>query len=799
LSIQIAYSQLAITRLDPFGNSIVLSSGTEQYIADELIIKFKDSVLTKDFFYSKEKKIKLHTLNGKSRKKKKYKSVFDDARLSKYSLEKLGSFNSAKSDTNEVDRIVLLKIDDGADVLATCNELMQTEEVEYATPNYLLQTNNTPTNDPYFYLQTGLEQSSDKDIDVQRAWDFNTGNNQIRVGVIDNGVDYDNPDLGGSFGATAPIVKSGYDYINNDSDPDYTENPLNSHGTECAGIIAALRNNGVGVAGIAGGNGGSAGVQIVALKVGPIACDDGSLKCMKTDKVISAIKDGAKPISEGGYGCHILSNSYGGPGWNESVREAVKYAVSKNVVFVAAKGNENTNTRHFPSDYDANWIISVGAVDESDQKSVWCCGQASNTGNGIDVVAPGGRNTANNVYTTSPNPNTSTPNYKTFSGTSAATPHVAGLAALILSEALDQGRTLHHEDVEGIIKASAKDVNQSTYPGYDDQLGWGRINAGKALEMMNTPWQLLQQSTTGGSIYSSTDWYKTQLNGINGLNNGLYICKRHEVRTTITLPFSEDNNTYVWGRGSNKSTGWSAANPNWGMGFCDVVSKSGNQATLRSFIYEVTNQIGQQYGYFPTSAGSVVFAYSSLYIPCFASKNVTENITSGTPNAPIVHVASSSIIASNTIQSGASAVYSAPTSIRLQSGFRAQNGSNFRVNFGGCNAYVSNSRLAHPESNIELDILSNLEPTHFYRKNVKLFPNPFTDYVTIEFELEEDSDVTLIISDAKGNEISRLLDNSKLIKGINHSNFGKNDLSIGLYFYSIVTNKYILNGKIVKQ
>lgn len=786
LSIQISYSQLAITRLDPFGNPIIVSSGSAQYVADELIIKFKDSVLTKDFFYSKEKKIKLHTLNSNSKKIKKSKSLFDNPKLSKYSLEKLGKFNSGISDTNDIDRIILLKLDDGADVLSICNELMQTDEIEYASPNYLVQVNNTPTNDTYFYLQTGLEQTSDKDIDIQRAWDFNTGNNQIRVGVIDNGVDYHNLDLGGSFGANAPIVKSGYDYINNDSDPDYTENAANSHGTECAGIIAASRNNGVGVAGIAGGNSGNAGVQIVALKVGPFTCDDGTLRCLKDDKIISAIKDGAKPIAEGGYGCHILNNSFGSTQWNESVREAIKYAVSKNVVFVASKGNANSSARNFPSDYDANWVLSVGATDANDNRASF-----SNTGNGIDISAPG----SGNVWTTT----IGNENYRAFGGTSASAPHVAGLAALILSEALEQGKSLHHEDVEGIIKASAKDVNQSSFQGYDNELGWGRINAGKALEMMNTPWQLTQQSTTGGSIHSSTDWYKTQLNGINGLSNGIYICKRHEVRTTVTLPFSEDNNTYVWGRGPNKSTGWSAANPNWGMGFCDVVSKAGNQATLRSFIYEVTNQVGQQLGYYPSSAGSVVFAYSSLYIPCSVSKNITENITSGTPNAPIVHVASSSITASNTIQSGASAVYSAPTSIRLEQGFRAQSGSNFRINFGGCSSYVSNSRLASPESNIEINNLTNSEPTAFNRKNVKIFPNPFTEYFTIEFELEEDSEVTLIISDAKGNEISRIFDKSRLKKGINHSNFGKSDLSSGLYFYSIATNRSILYGKIIKR
>lgn len=137
-----------------------------------------------------------------------------------------------------------------------------------------------------------------------------------------------------------------------------------------------------------------------------------------------------------------------------------------------------------------SWVISVGATNLLDNRAGF-----SNTGNGIDVAAPG----SGNVFTTGVGTNT----FENFNGTSASSPHVAGLSALILAEAIEQGISLHHEDVENLIKVSSEDVNGG---GYDDDLGHGRINAGRALEMMNEPWEITHHTTTGGTIVNSTDW-----------------------------------------------------------------------------------------------------------------------------------------------------------------------------------------------------------------------------------------------------------------------------------------------------
>ena len=156
------------------------------------------------------------------------------------------------------------------------------------------------------------------------------------------------------------------------------------------------------------------------------------------------------------------------------------------------------------------------------------------------------------------------------------------MSALILAEAIEQGISLHHEDVENLIKVSSEDVNGG---GYDDDLGHGRINAGRALEMMNEPWEITHHTTTGGTIVNSTDWYNTILyNSGGGLASAYYIVRRHEVQTTVNLPFFT-NEVFVWGRGTNATTGWSAASPNYQLGFCDVPTHTNTTATLVEIIY----------------------------------------------------------------------------------------------------------------------------------------------------------------------------------------------------------------------
>lgn len=112
----------------------------------------------------------------------------------------------------------------------------------------------------------------------------------------------------------------------------------------------------------------------------------------------AALIDAANPEIEGGYGCQIANYSGGRLGSPSSVEvDALRYAAKHNLLFVAAKGNDNTNAISYPADLRNNWVLSVGASNGSDQRALYINGEGSNWGNNIDVVAPG---TSDLVYTT---------------------------------------------------------------------------------------------------------------------------------------------------------------------------------------------------------------------------------------------------------------------------------------------------------------------------------------------------------------------------------------------------------------
>lgn len=237
------------------------------------------------------------------------------------------------------------------------------------------------------------------------------------------------------------------------------------------------------------------------------------------------------------------------------------------MIFVAGKGNDNTTNPHYPSDYNDNLIISVGASDNFDFK--W---DHSNFGNNIDVIAPG---TADLLFTTA---RVEEGSYTSMEGTSGAAPVVTGLSALLKSI----NPNLHRDDVERIIEISADDVNPELYNyinGYEERVGHGRVNAGRALEFLHIPWTLTHHTTSG----SGATWQNLSGDG-EGLifNNdastiplaaGWYYGQKYEVTKTVNKPQS-DCEHYVWTRNVNATQGWSAANPNSNLGYGHIIRDS---------------------------------------------------------------------------------------------------------------------------------------------------------------------------------------------------------------------------------
>jgi len=297
-------------------------------------------------------------------------------------------------------------------------------------PNTRVRAESLP-NDPYWSLQWGL-----KKIEADWAWNATFGNSSILVAVIDSGIDYTHPDLAANY------VGLGYDWINNDADPmdDF------GHGTRVAGIIAAQINNEIGIAGLAQ-------VKIMAEKV--FDNTGGGY----VDQLANGIKHATDK------GANIISVSLSTDSDDPLLYSAVKYAYEKNVLLVAAAGNEASDAKRYPAAYDE--VIAVTATNESDQIY-----PLSNYGNWIELAAPGV-----DIFSTDLFDKNLPPDYQYYrwgTGTSFACPHVSGLAALVWSEFPNATR----DWIRARLKETADDLGT---PGFDNYYGYGRINARKAI------------------------------------------------------------------------------------------------------------------------------------------------------------------------------------------------------------------------------------------------------------------------------------------------------------------------------
>jgi subtilisin family serine protease len=243
-------------------------------------------------------------------------------------------------------------------VEAALKALEDDPRVRYAEPNYVVSADLFPT-DPSFAQLWGLQNTgqsvngtpgkADADIDAPEAWDVTTGSSGVVVAVVDTGVDFSHPDLGGSMttsrlmwtnpgemcaGCSANGVDDdgdgyvddwrGWDFVNHDANPQDD----NGHGSHVSGTIGALGNNGIGVTGVAWG-----GVRIMALKFLD-ASGYGS-----TDDAVSAILYAAD------HGAQILSNSWGGDAYTQALKDAIAAADSKGALFVAARRQRRAQHR----------------------------------------------------------------------------------------------------------------------------------------------------------------------------------------------------------------------------------------------------------------------------------------------------------------------------------------------------------------------------------------------------------------------------------------------------------------------
>jgi thermitase len=303
------------------------------------------------------------------------------------------------------------------------SEVMGKEVATFVEPNFKFQCQFVP-NDPYWALQWGPQK-----IEAQWAWNVTIGEPSILVSVVDTGIDYSHQDLAPNY------VALGRDWVHGDSDPMDDE----GHGTHCAGIIAAVLNNSIGIAGVA---------QIKIMGEKGLDRTGSGYTDWLANAVIHSVEKGAK----------IISMSWGGYYHSALLYEAIKYAYDSGVLLVAAAGNDGVNAKLYPAGYDE--VIAVAATDTYDNVASW-----SNFGDWVELAAPGVQ-----IYSTYPGNK-----YVYLSGTSMATPHVSGVAALIWSQFPEKSR----DWVRMRLRYTSEDID---FPGVDIHSGYGRINARKAVE-----------------------------------------------------------------------------------------------------------------------------------------------------------------------------------------------------------------------------------------------------------------------------------------------------------------------------
>ncbi len=291
------------------------------------------------------------------------------------------------------------------------------------------------------------------DIRMPQAWDIEKGDSTILVAIVDDGIQYDHPDLEANMWEGI-----GYNFVNN------SENVVpGNHGTHVAGTVAAVSNDGVGVAGVAGGSGDGDGVRLMSAQVFQGNSSGGFENAM-----IWAADNGAA-ISQNSWGYTTAGV------FEQALLDAIDYfnangggEVLDGGITIFAAGNSNSSGEWYPGYYEG--AMSVAATNHNDQRAAY-----STYGEWVDLSAPGGETTAANnqgVLST-----VTGSGYAFYQGTSMACPHVSGVAALVLSRAPGEFSNMELRD----LLVTATDNHYAANPDFIGQLGSGRLNALNAL------------------------------------------------------------------------------------------------------------------------------------------------------------------------------------------------------------------------------------------------------------------------------------------------------------------------------
>ncbi|PGA88676.1 S8 family peptidase [Bacillus toyonensis] len=432
-------------------------------------------------------------------------------------------FSFEVQNTFPLTQIQLIKFHTDINMKELIQTLNKSPNIEYAEPNYIVSPASS-SNDSYYNSLWGLKNigqniqgsvgSPNIDINVEEAWTKTEGSSNITIGIIDTGIDINHPDLKNNIWKNPDEIPGdgidndnngyiddiyGWDFVNNNNS--VYDGTGDSHGTHVAGTIAAAKNNTIGVVGVA------PQVKVMSLKF--LGTNGGTIS-----NAIKAIEYAKNK------GVKITNNSWGGGGFSQALYDAIQQS---NSLFIAAAGNNGNNTDQtpmYPAAYNLSNILSVASITNKGSLSSF----SNYAKTSVDVAAPG-----TDILSTLPNNS-----YGFYSGTSMATPHASGVAALIQSAYPSYSPT----EIKNKIMNNTSPLSTLT----NKVLTGGLINAGKTLQ---TYQPISYEAEPNNDIASANSLpFNTPLNGSLNQNDAQDIFKL-DVPSKMDLSISVQNKNNI--------------------------------------------------------------------------------------------------------------------------------------------------------------------------------------------------------------------------------------------------------------